>query len=202
MTGIYGGFMVAFACLAAKGRDRAAKLPSFPLMGLLALFVGVMALDGFNSLLLDLGETHLYQPDNRLRLLTGVGTGIALATIFCYLFGVTLWRRPNIAMPVLTWRDLPVLILAQAPFLVLVIAGWGWTAPVLTVLLVLAAVFVIGALALIAIVLIRRLDYTFERIGDLQTTATSAIFVAVVLMGLLSGSRFLLEHFVGLQTLP
>jgi len=202
MTGIYGGFMVAFACLVAMGRHRAARLPSFPLMALLAMMVGLMAVDGFNSLLLDLGESHPYQPDNRLRLITGVGTGIALAVVFCYLFGVTLWNRPDMAQPVFTRRDLVILIPAQAPFLILVMAGWGWTAPFLTVGLVLTAVLVIAALALIAIVLIRRLDYTFERTADLQATATTAVFVAVVLMALLSGGRFLLEHVTGMQTLP
>src|SRR5688500_11769950 len=49
MTGIYGGFIVAFACLAGMGRHRAARLPTLPLMGVLAMLVGIMTIDGFNS---------------------------------------------------------------------------------------------------------------------------------------------------------
>jgi hypothetical protein len=161
-----------------------------------------MAVDGFNSLLLDLGEPHLYQPDNRLRLITGMGTGLALAVIFCYLFGVTLWRRPDTTQRVLAWRDLRVLIPAQAPFAILILVGWGWTSAFVTVGLVIAAVFVISALALIAIVLIRRLDFTFERVADLQSNAVSAVFAAVIVLALLSGGRFLLEHVTGMQSLP
>ena len=202
MTGIYAGFAVAFACLAAMGRHRAARLPSFPLLGLLVLLVGAMAIDGFNSLLLDLGRPHPYQPDNWLRLVTGMGTGIALAVIYCYLFGITLWRRPQTSARVLNWRDLLVIIPAQAPFALLVLAGWKPTADILTVFLVLSAVFVIACLALIAIVLIRRLDFTFDRVADLQSNAVPAVFAAVVVLALLSSGRFLLEHLTGIQPLP
>lgn len=202
MTGIYGGFAIAFVCLAVMGRHRAARLPTLPLMALLAGFVAVLAVDGFNSLFLDLGRPHLYQPDNRLRLLTGIATGIALAVILCFLIGVTLWRRPDAKQSVLIWRDLIVVLPAQLPFALLVVSGWGWLSAPLTVGLVLAAVAVLSVLALVAIVLIKRLDYTFDGAGDLHAHATAAIVVAVAIMGVLASGRFLLEHMTGIQTLP
>ena len=202
MTGIYGGFAVTFACMLWLGRHRAARLPSFPLIALLAAFVGAMAIDGFNSLFLDLGRPHPYQPDNRLRLVTGTGTGISLAVILCYLIGVTLWRRPDTRLPVLTWRDLAILLPAQAPFALLVVSGWGWLSAPLTVGLVLAALAVLTTLALVAIVLFRRLDYSFDGIGELHSQATAAMIVAVSIMALLASGRFLLEHVTGIQTLP
>ena len=201
MTGIYGGFAVAFACLIWLGRHRAARLPSYPLMALLAALVGVMAIDGFNSLFLDLGRPHPYQPDNRLRLLTGIGTGISLAVILCYLIGSTLWRRPDTKQPVLTWRDLGILLPAQAPFALLVLSGWGWLSAPLTVGLVMAAVAVLTTLALVAIVLFKRLDYSFDGAGELHAHATAAMIVAVAAMALLASGRFLLEHVTGIQTL-
>ena len=202
MTGIYGGFAIGFACLALMGRHRSARLPSIPLMALLAAFVGVMAVDGFNSLFLDLGRPHPYQPDNRLRLLTGIGTGISLAVILCYLMGVTLWRRPDTQQPVLTWRDFGVVLPMQLPFVLLILSGWAGLSAPLTIGLVMASLAVLSTLALVAIVLIKRLDYSFDGVGELHAHATVAIVVAIAIMAMLAGGRFLLEHVTGIQTLP
>jgi len=202
MTGIYGGFAIGFACLALIGRHRSARLPSFSLMALLAAFVGVMAIDGFNSLFLDLGKPHPYQPDNRLRLLTGIGTGISLAVILCYLIGVTLWRRPDTKQPVVTWRDLGIVLPMQLPFVLLILSGWAWLSAPLTIGLVMASLAVLTTLALVAIVLIKRLDYSFDGIGELHAHATAAMVVAVAIMAMLASGRFLLEHITGIQTLP
>jgi len=202
MTGIYGGFAIGFACLALIGRHRSARLPSFSLMALLAAFVGVMAVDGFNSLFLDLGRPHPYQPDNRLRLLTGIGTGISLAVILCYLMGVTLWRRPDTQQPVLTWRDFGVVLPMQLPFVLLILSGWAGLSAPLTIGLVVASLAVLSTLALVAIVLIKRLDYSFDGVGELHAHATAAMVVAIAIMAMLAGGRFLLEHVTGIQTLP
>jgi hypothetical protein len=161
-----------------------------------------MAIDGFNSLFMDLGRPHPYPPDNRLRLVTGIGTGISLAVILCYLIGVTLWRRPDTKQPVLIWRDLGVILPAQMPFVLLVLSGRAWLSAPLTIGLVFAALMVLTALALVTIVLIKRLDYSFDGIGELHTHASVAMIVAVAIMAMLAGGRFLLEHVTGIQTLP
>src|SRR5262245_4467600 len=64
MTGIYGGFLGAANYLGARRRYRAAGLPSWPTIGVLVLFVGVMGADGFNSLFQDMGWRHFYEPAN------------------------------------------------------------------------------------------------------------------------------------------
>lgn len=202
MTGIYGGFATAFVCLVLLGRHRAARLPSIPMMVLLAVLIGAMAVDGFNSLFRDLGRQHLYQPDNQLRLLTGIGTGLTLAVILCYLFAVTMWRRPNTSQRVIVLRDIAVLIPSQIPFVLLVVSGWGWLAEPLTVGLVIAALGVLSALGIIAIVLLKRLDYSFDNAADLHAHATSAMLLAVIVMAALASGRFLLEHVTGIQTMP
>lgn len=201
MTGIYGGFVVTFGYLVAKGRHRAARLPGWIVLGLLGLLVAVMAVDGFNSLFLDLGRPHLYQPNNRLRLVTGIGTGMTLAVVFCFLFGATLWRQPNVRARVVNGRDLALLFPLQLPFALLVLSGWGWLSYPLSLLLVLSALAVVSSLALVAIVLFRRLDYTFGNATELQPTAAIALIAGVAVMALLSGGRFLLEHLLGVSPL-
>ncbi len=202
MTGIYGGFLSTMIVLVAIGRHRAARMPGLPVIGTLVLLVGAMAVDGFNSLFVDMMRPHLYQPDNRLRLITGIGTGIALATILCFLFAVSLWQRPNMKQQVLRGRDLLLVLPAQIPFILLVLSGIGWLAFPMTLLLVLAALLVLSSLALVAIVLFRYIDCTFTKSSELQGVATLAIVVAVIAMAALSGGRFVLENVMNLQPLP
>ena len=78
-TGIYLGFMVTLLTLYATGRGRVQRLPPWPIIILLIGGGLAMVIDGFNSFLLDLGLQHLYQPDNLLRLATGLATGLAVA---------------------------------------------------------------------------------------------------------------------------
>lgn len=92
-TGIYLGFATTFLYLAATRRLRAARLPGFPVMIILALAVLFMALDGFNSLFLDLGLPHLYQPVNGLRLVSGLGAGTAMAAVIVPVASGLLWRN-------------------------------------------------------------------------------------------------------------
>src|SRR5919202_4199308 len=70
-TGIYSGFLVSTLYLLGLGRARAAKLPPWPILITLLLFVAIMAVDGFNSVLVDMFMPHLYTPRNELRTLTG-----------------------------------------------------------------------------------------------------------------------------------
>jgi uncharacterized membrane protein len=91
-TGIYLGFATTFLYLAATRRLRASRLPSVPVLGVLGLAVALMAVDGFNSLFLDLGLPHLYQPMNWLRLITGLGAGTAMAAVIVPVASGLIWR--------------------------------------------------------------------------------------------------------------
>jgi hypothetical protein len=83
----------------------------------------------------------------------------------------------------------------------LVLSGWRWLAFPLSLLLILAAVTVVSSLALVAIVLFRRLDYTFGQASELQPVAAMALIAGVAIIAFLSGGRFLLEHLLGVPPL-
>ena len=125
MTGIYGGFLTAAIYLTARRRYLAARLPTWPVMATLALFVAVLAVDGFNSLLLDLGHWHPYGPDNRLRLFTGLTTGTTLAVVMAYVAAISLWRRPRLDQRVVQARDLASIAVCMAPVAALALSGAG-----------------------------------------------------------------------------
>ncbi|HLZ21914.1 MAG TPA: DUF2085 domain-containing protein [Ktedonobacterales bacterium] len=115
-TGIYSGFTAATLVLWATGRIRSAQLPSKWVSLVFGLCVLILAIDGFNSLFLDLGLPHLYQPHNLLRLATGLGTGTAMAAFIIPVANTLVWKhedqRPSFASVRQLSLMLPVLLLA------------------------------------------------------------------------------------------
>jgi uncharacterized membrane protein len=198
MTGIYGGFLGASVYLFLRGRHRAAALPSWPTIAVLALFVGIMGVDGFNSLFLDMGWNNPYEPDNRLRLVTGMMTGVALAAAIFLLLGMVLWKRPclNSRVVVSPWE--PILLLAlQAPFALAILSGASWLFVPITMALLLTATAVVSAIGLVVAVMIRCADNSFENAGQIQGYAVAGLLIGLAVMATFGGGRFLLETLTG-----
>lgn len=148
-TGIYLGFSATFLVLLFSRRLRAMRLPGPWVAVVLGLAVVVLAVDGFNSLFLDLGLPHLYQPHNLLRLATGLGTGTAMAAFLLPVASGILWREDDGRASFATLRQLaimlPVLLLA---FLV-VASQAAWT---LYPIAILSSAGLVAALTLINLV--------------------------------------------------
>ena len=83
MTGIYGGTLTTILFLLARGRWRAMRLPSPGIIAVLVLFVVAMGLDGINSTLQDFQLPYAFEPNNYLRLGTGLLLGVPLCTAYC-----------------------------------------------------------------------------------------------------------------------
>jgi uncharacterized membrane protein len=115
-TGIYVGFSCALLTLQATGRLRTMRLPTLGVAFALGLCVLALAVDGFNSLFLDLQLPHLYQPHNLLRLATGLATGTAMAAFLAPIANGLIWQREDLRPSFAGFRQLavmvPVLLLA------------------------------------------------------------------------------------------
>ena len=197
MTGIYGGFAVTAAYLTARGRLRATLPPPPAVLAALGLGVAALAADGANSFLVDVGLWHPYAPDNRLRLVTGLATGTALAVLIAYLLASTLWP-PRPGTPILRGvGDLAPLPVLHLPLALVVLAAPPALYVPVSLLLLLAAVTVVGSLCLVVLVLARRQDGLFHRPSQLQAPAATALLLALVVMAAIGGARFLLEHLTG-----
>ncbi|HEY7031597.1 MAG TPA: DUF2085 domain-containing protein [Thermomicrobiales bacterium] len=194
MTGIYGGFLGASIYLGLRRRYRAAGLPSWPTIGILVLFVGLMGIDGFNSLFLDMGWRYFYEPDNRLRLLTGSMTGVALAAAIFMLIGMALWTRPRLDQRVVLGVWEAVLLLAlQVPFGLAVLSGWSWLFVPITLALLVTATAVVSAMMLVVLVMAKTADNSFETVKQVEGYAVVALLAGVAVMAAFGGGRFLLE---------
>jgi hypothetical protein len=88
--------MLGLAVMLVLGRRRASHLPPVRVLGLLLVFMGLWAFDGLNSYLgLFPGAPQLYQPQNWLRLTTGLLEGLALMIFVLPILNFTLWRNPK-----------------------------------------------------------------------------------------------------------
>jgi len=148
--------------------------------------------------MLDLQMWHPYTPDNRLRLATGMLTGVALAAIVTFLLASTLWRLPSASDVVVRGpAEIALIVALQAPFAAVCLFGPGILYAPVVVFLLVAAVGALTSIMLSALVLVRRTDSTFVRAADLQASAFVALILAVGVMFLFSGGRFILEHYAG-----
>lgn len=105
-TGMYLGFMLTMITLHLRKKGGAQKLPPRPILAVLVGGIAIMALDGTNSFLLDLGMPHLYQPHNLLRLATGLLAGSALAALVLPMLNQQCWKQCNQQPTIATGKEL------------------------------------------------------------------------------------------------
>ncbi|MBP8000499.1 MAG: DUF2085 domain-containing protein [Chloroflexi bacterium] len=117
-TGMYLGVMLTFVVLFLAGRWRWSQLPPFKIMLSLVGLVALMGIDGLNSYSHFFPDVpHLYTPQNWLRLLTGLGTGLAMGAFVFPALAQTLWHEQVWQPAIGSWRelfDLVVVVLAAA----------------------------------------------------------------------------------------
>lgn len=94
-TGTFLGAVLGLTAMLLLRRHKAARLPPVPVLVVLVLFTGFWAFDGLNSYMTFFpGAPNLYQPQNWLRLTTGLLNGLTLIIFVFPVFNFTLWRDP------------------------------------------------------------------------------------------------------------
>lgn len=156
-SGIYLGIVWGFTYLASANRLYHARFPRRNHLLLLIALVAIMGVDGFNSLFHDMGR-ELYPPQNWLRLITGMGAGIAIALIVVPTFAQTAWQNLVWEPPVETQHDALILVIGAVVLILLLISG---AAPIVYVLALVSAfgvVLILSCLYAILVLLITRRD--------------------------------------------
>jgi uncharacterized membrane protein len=201
MTGIYGGFAATALYMLARGRWRYGNVPSIAVTAILASFILVMGVDGINSTLRDMELWYAYEPQNELRLATGLLTGTALAVfIWMMTAQVAFNSRARVRRsPIAGIRDLGVLLAIEVAVAGLILTGWSLLRVPLTFLLLIAAVAVLTGLTLAFVLLLGRREGRAVSTSDLAGPATIALVIALLVMSGLGGGRFLLEWWLGIE---
>jgi uncharacterized membrane protein len=199
MTGIYGGFLICFVWLAIRTNGfRFAAIPPLRVIALLITFVGLMGVDGTNSLLLDLRLPHLYTPDNLFRIITGSLSGVSLATVVGYLLAVTLWKNADYGRPVISSvRDGLMLVLLTVPFIGMVLSGASWLYEPVAIALLISAVIVVASLTFVLLLLVTKRDCRYTTFAQTDGAMAVALVIGVGVMMAIAAGRYWLEAVAG-----
>lgn len=172
-------------------------MPGWRLGAPLLLFFIAFGVDGSNSYLYLLKQTsgafenipNLYTPNNTLRLFTGSGMGIALASILFPAFNQTVWQTADNERA-LDWRKLAALvgIIVLVDLLILTDISF--------VLYPVAILSALGVLALLTIVftmawlMIMRQENAFSRISELWMPFLAGTTLAFLMIAAIDLLRF------------
>lgn len=195
-SGIYAGVITGLLSIAAFGRLRATHLPSLPVGIVLLGFVGVLGVDGLNSYfhLFPNFDDGLYQPNNTLRVSTGMFTGLTMIQGLLPIFNGSVWAHEAALQgrAVRNFKELAVycgvvlvvlgLILLNSPFINLIV-GFASTSGVLLVLSMVMAVMFMTFV---------RTDRTYTRWSQLALPMLAGLTAAIILVGGMDALRFML----------
>ena len=202
MTGIYIGAVVAIGWVVALRRQRAMRVPSRAVLLILAGFVAIMAIDGLNALVADLGFPHPYGPSNVARLLTGTLAGLTLGIAVCHVFAVSVWQTGDrvhavVQRPAEMLPPIAAAVLIALPALSGLPVLHGPYAFGLVVAVI--AVFWIVCLAILIVGLGQ--PGTNGGFGELLPVGIAALGLAIIMLGGLAAARFGAEWYFGLPIL-
>jgi uncharacterized membrane protein len=198
-TGTFLGALVGIGAMLLMGRRRAGRLPPASVLVILVLFVGAWGFDGLNSYVtLFPGGPNLYEPQNWLRMTTGLLNGLALSIFVFPIFNFTLWRdakRERVIKNV--WE-----LLAIMPVVVLlVLAVQSGVDLVLYPLAVLSSVGVVVMLiminSMIASVVLGREGYA-QTWSEALVPLTAGLALAILMMTAMVALRAYLTFTYGL----
>ena len=191
-TGEFNAAGIALIFFGFVSRKRS-SMPPKGILAVLAAFFLAFAIDGSNSYLYLLKQTYegflpqipnIYIPNNTLRLLTGSGMGIAMASVLYPVVNQTLWRDID-ERPALTWKEFGTLLG------IVLLFDLGTLSEQPVILYLIAFLSVLGVLALLSMVfsivwiIIMRQDNTFETIKQLWMPAIAGLTLAFLMISVI-----------------
>jgi uncharacterized membrane protein len=193
-SGMYLSYLATLGVVVARGRWRAGRLPRLPIsLTVLGMFL-LMAADGLNSTLHEIGLPHAYEPRNDLRLLTGMGAGVGLALVVLLVLNTALRRNVEDDTRALGgWADLGLVLAIDA----LIVAALALNTPLLSIpLALLVTVGVVGNLAAVMMLipsLALGLSGRVTRMSQLAQPAALGLILAVTFLIALARYRIWME---------
>ncbi len=156
-TGMYLGVALTFSLFWLSGRSRRSDLPPRGILLIFLGLIGLMGIDGLNSYSHFFPNApHLYEPRNWLRLLTGMGTGLAMGVIIFPALVQTLWREQEYEPSVANWRELLGIIVVGGTAVLLILSNQPHILYVLAIMSAIGLIAIITALNSIIVLTITR----------------------------------------------
>lgn len=191
-TGEFNAAAITLIFLGIVSRKRS-SMPPKSILATMIIFFLAFAIDGSNSYLYLLKQTYegflpqipnIYIPNNALRLLTGSGMGIAMASVLYPVVNQSIWRDAD-KRPSLTWKEfsgllgiillVDLVILSEQPIVLYLIAF----------LSVLGVVALLSMVFSIVWIIIMRQENTFETLKQLWMPALAGITLTFLMISVI-----------------
>jgi uncharacterized membrane protein len=199
-----GEFNAAALALVFQGfvSQKRSKLPNRGILAVLILFFLAFGFDGANSYLALMKQTYpgafdkipnLYVTNNILRVFTGSGMGIALASVLYPMYNQSIWRVPE-ETPGLGWPQFGMLVGMVLLFDLAALSN------VDIFLYIIALLSTLGVLALLTMVfsivwvMTMKQDNAFDHLRQLWLPALAGLTLAFLLILSIDLFRFNLTH--------
>jgi uncharacterized membrane protein len=190
-TGMYLGVSLTFAVLALAGRRRWAYLPPLRVILVLLGFIALLAIDGINSYSHFFADLpHFYEPRNWLRLLTGIGAGLAMGVILFPALSQTLWRDQQTRPAIGSVRELLGLVLIALVVVLLVLSEQPTLLYVLGLVSAFGVLLVLTAVNTTAMLILSHRDARADRWQQAILPLTIGLLLALIQVALISFVRF------------
>ena len=189
-TGMFGGFLLVYLALLAAGRTRAAAFPPRRILAVLLGFVAVMAIDGLNATFFDLGWPHLYAPDLRLRLATGLLMGLTMAALLLPAINGSLWRDISDVPSLSGIKDVAALLFLCGAFFLLVDARPAILYYAISILAVAGLICELAVINLVFLLIVARRVGTAGTATDVLLLMAPALGLAACELALMSIVRY------------
>ena len=192
MAGMFAGFLIGAAYIAARGRGRALRLPGWGMTLLLLGFGALLGADGLNAFFFDLGLPHLYIPYNPIRLATGLLTGLAMADFLVPTFNSKIWQSGLDVNPLNGLSDVSGAVALEAVYLVAALSGSSLLSYPVSLLAVLGVPAVMGLIGALVMAAATGRTNRATRLSQLLPRVVGGLLVAAVFLIVTSGLRFAL----------
>ena len=190
-TGMYLGAVVGLVYQAVVGRRRTG-MPNWPVIVMLVSLVGLFAMDGGNSFLaLLLGDGLLYPPNNTLRLFTGTGMGLVIASALAPAFNQTIWRDAPDAPVISGVKSFLGMVGLGVLVDLLVLSGNPWVLYPLALLSAAGVLVVLTILYTMVVVMAARKENIYNRVKELFFPLAAGFGIGLTQIVIIDILRFL-----------
>lgn len=190
-SGMYLGVALVIIVVVLAGRMRRANLPSYRVMLVLIGFIALMGIDGINSYSHFFPQApHLYEPQNWLRLLTGMGTGVAMGIILLPALAQSLWRQPQHQPIISSSRELAALLMLALITVLLLLSNQSILLYVLALTSAAGLLFIVTALNTVILLVLFRQDGRATTWPQTVVPLLLGFLIALVELSIISYFRF------------
>ncbi|HEY9153431.1 MAG TPA: DUF2085 domain-containing protein [Anaerolineales bacterium] len=200
-----GEFNAAAIALIFQGfiSRKKSKMPNRGILAMLVLFFLAFGIDGVNSYIGLLKQSYasglftnipnFYTTTNVIRVFTGSGMGIAMASVLFPMYNQTIWRVPE-DKPALEWPQFGLLVG------IVLLFDFGALSNVDAILYFISVLSSLGVLALLSMVfsivwvMIMKQDNAFDHLRQLWLPAVAGLTLAFLLIISIDLFRFNLTH--------